>query len=324
VYMRALGRSEIDVSALGVGTWAIGGPVTNEFGAPVGWGEVNDAESVRAIRHALDLGITFFDTANVYGTGHSETLLGQALDERRSDVVIATKFGRVFEEGSRQVTGNDASPAVIRQSCEDSLRRLNTDYIDLYQFHLGDYDPARAVEVRATLEDLVREGKILWYGWSTDDPARARVFAEGPRCTAVQFRLNIFERNEAMLALCREHDLAAVIRGPLAMGLLTGKFTPESALPDNDVRSAWDFKNGDQARWLERLAALQEVLTRYGHTLAQAALGWLWAYADATVPIPGFKTASQVEENVGAMDFGPLGPDQMREIEALLAGSAAR
>jgi len=322
VNTRILGRSEIDVSALGMGTWAIGGPVTNEVGAPVGWGEVNDAESVRALRHALDLGITFFDTANAYGTGHSEMLLGQALEGRRDDAVIATKFGRVFEEGSRHITGNDAGPAVVRQSCEDSLRRLKTDHIDLYWFHLGDYDPERAVEVRDTLEDLVREGKILWYGWSTDDPQRARVFAEGRHCTAVQFRLNIFERNDAMVALCHEHDLAAVIRGPLAMGLLTGKFTPESMLPDNDVRRAWDFKNGDQAHRLEKLAALQDVLTRYGHTLAQAALGWLWAHTDAAVPIPGFKTVNQVEENAGAMDFGPLGGDQMREIDALLAADS--
>jgi aryl-alcohol dehydrogenase-like predicted oxidoreductase len=322
VYTRLLGRSEVDVSATGMGTWAIGGPVTNEVGAPVGWGEVNDAESVRALRHALDLGITFFDTANAYGTGHSELLLGQALEDRRDDAVIATKFGRVFEEGSRHITGNDASPAAIHQSCEDSLRRLKTDHIDLYWFHLGDYDPGRAVEVRDTLEELVREGKILWYGWSTDDPQRARVFAEGPHCTAVQFRLNIFERNDAMVALCHEQDLAAVIRGPLAMGLLTGKFTPESTLPDNDVRRAWDFKNGDQARWLEKLAALQDVLTRYGHSPAQAALGWLWAHSDAAVPIPGFKTVSQVEENAGAMDFGPLGIDQMREIDALLAADA--
>jgi len=125
-----------------------------------------------------------------------------------------------------------------------------------------------------------------------------------------------------MLALCHERDLAAVIRGPLAMGLLTGKFTPESTLPDDDVRHTWDFKQGDHARRLEKLAALQEVLTRYGHTLAQAALGWLWAYADSTIPIPGFKTARQVEENAGAMDFGPLSPDQMREIDALLAADS--
>ena len=320
MYTRLLGRSGVEVSALGLGTWAIGGPFWNEHGAPVGWGHVEDAESIRAIHRGLDLGVTFWDTANVYGTGHSEKLLGLALAGRRDKVVIATKFGRIFGEGSAHITGSDARPAAIRRSCEDSLRRLNTDTIDLYQFHLADCEPEQAVDVRETLEGLVRAGKIRFYGWSTDDPARARVFAEGPHCAAIQFQLNLFERNDAMVALCREYKLAAIIRGPLARGLLTGKFTPESRLPDDDVRRDWDFKTGKQAERIEKLAALREVLTRDGRTLAQAALGWLWAHADQTIPIPGFKTVQQVEDNAGAFDFGPLLPAQMREIDALLAG----
>ena len=151
---RRIGRLGPEVSAIGMGCWAIGGP----FWAgtqPLGWGEVDDKESIAAIHRALELGVTFFDTANIYGCGHSERVLGQALKEVRDRVVIATKFGNTFDEASRQKTGQDASPEGIRNACDASLRRLDTDHIDLYQFHLNDYDPIKAVGVRETLEDLV-------------------------------------------------------------------------------------------------------------------------------------------------------------------------
>ena len=324
VFTRTLGRSGLEVSALGLGTWAIGGPLWDEQGRPVGWGHVDDAESIRAIHRGLELGVTFWDTADVYGTGHSERLLGLGLAGARHRVVIATKFGRVFAEGSRQIIGKAADPAYIRRACEDSLRRLNTDYIDLYQFHLGDYDLERAPEVRETLEDLVREGKIRYYSWSTDDPQRARIFAEGEHCVAVQCQMNLFERNDAMLQLAREHNLAVIVRGPLGRGLLTGKFTPDSRLPADDVRHNWDLSRGPQAEQLERLARLRDVLTRDGRTLAQAALGWLWAISAQTIPIPGFKTVAQVEENARALDYGPLSERQVAEIEALLQGDRAQ
>jgi aryl-alcohol dehydrogenase-like predicted oxidoreductase len=312
-----MGHSGIEVSALGLGCWAIGGPYW-ENGQPRGWGSVDDQQSLRGLARALELGITLFDTADVYGCGHSERLVGQALAGKRDQVVIATKFGFTFDEATRQATGRDASPGYIRQACEASLRRLQTDHIDLYQFHLGDYDPAAGAEVRDVLETLVTAGKIRSYGWSTDDPNRARVFAEGPHCSAVQVHLNLFDDNAAILALCEEFDLASVIRGPLAMGLLTGKFTAETQWPEDDVRHQWNFKTGRRAEQLERLAALREVLTRDGRTLAQAALGWLWARSDRTLPIPGYKTIEQVEENAGALRFGPLSPEQMQAVEQLL------
>lgn len=319
---RVLGRSGVEVSAMGLGCWAIGGPFYRD-GKPVGWGQVNDNESIRAIHRALELGITFFDTADVYGCGHSERILGQALAGRRDRVVIATKFGNVFDEETRQITGADASPDYIRRACEASLRRLQTDYIDLYQLHLGNYDLEKAPEVREALEQLVAEGKIRYYGWSTDDPQRARVFAEGEHCVAIQQRLNIFEGNLETLRVCETHQLASVNRGPLGMGLLTGKFTPQSTLPEDDVRRTrgWDFTQGEAAERLRMLERLRGVLTRDGRTLAQAALGWLWARSQVTIPIPGFKTVQQVEENAGAMRFGPLSAEQMREVDELLGRS---
>jgi aryl-alcohol dehydrogenase-like predicted oxidoreductase len=315
--MRTLGRSGIAVSGLGMGCWAIGGPAWRD-GKPIGWGEVDDAESLRAIHRALDLGVTLFDTADIYGAGHSERILGQALAGLRHRVVIATKFGQLFDEATRQAIGRDASPAHIRRACEASLRRLKTDAIDLYQFHLGDYDLAQAVEVRETLEELAAAGKIRAYGWSTDDPARARLFAEGPHCAAIQQRLNIFDGNPETLAVCEAANLASLNRGPLAMGLLTGKFTADSTISENDVRFGWDLKAGAQAERLQKLAALRDVLTQDGRTLAQAALGWLWARSGATIPIPGFKTVAQVEENAAALRRGPLIAGQMAEIERIL------
>ena len=318
MFTRELGRSGIAVSAMGLGCWAIGGPLWRD-GQARGWGEVDDAESTRAIHRALELGITFFDTADVYGAGHSERVLGQALAGRRDQVVIATKFGNTFDERTREGTGTNASPDYIRRACDASLRRLQTDYIDLYQLHIGNYDREEAGAVRDVLEELVAAGKIRSYGWSTDDPARARVFAEGPHCTAIQQRLNLFEGNAETLAVCEEHNLASVNRGPLGMGLLTGKFNAESRMPESDVRHGWDFQQGPQAERLEKLQALREVLTGDGRTLAQAALGWLWARSDKTIPIPGFKSVAQVEENTGATRFGPLSDAQMRQIEEIAA-----
>jgi aryl-alcohol dehydrogenase-like predicted oxidoreductase len=317
MFTRTLGRSAIEVSALGLGCWAIGGPFYRN-GNPVGWGEVDDAESLRALQRAFDLGVTFFDTSDVYGCGHSERILGQALRGRRQQVVIATKFGNIFDAESRTITGASGEPSHIRRACEESLARLQTDYIDLYQLHIGDYDLAKADDARSTLEELVAEGKIRSYGWSTDSPERAAHFADGPHCSAIQQRLNLFEGNQDVLAICERQNLASVNRGPLAMGLLTGKFDKSSQMPANDVRHGWDFQEGEQARRLEKLAQMREVLTSDGRSLAQAALGWIWAHSPATVPIPGFKTVAQVEENAGALDWGPLGEAQMAEVNQLL------
>jgi aryl-alcohol dehydrogenase-like predicted oxidoreductase len=321
---RKLGRSDIEISALGLGCWAIGGPFWSGDDA-VGWGKVDDNESIEAIHRALDLGVTFFDTADVYGAGHSERVLGQALAGHRDQVIIATKFGIIFDENTKKITGSDASPEYIRQACEDSLKRLNTDYIDLYQFHLNDYDPAKADVVRDTLEELVAAGKIRKYGWSTDFPERARVFAEGPNCTTVQFQMNVLDDAASMVALCEELNLGGINRGPLAMGLLTGKYQAGSKLASDDVRGDrspdWMkyFRDGQpNPEFLHKLEAIREILTSNGRTLAQGALAWLWGRSELTVPIPGFRTVAQVEDNSGAMKYGPLASDQMQEIDTLL------
>jgi len=324
VYSRLLGRSGINISALGLGCWAIGGPFWSGE-TPNGWGEVDDAESIRAVHRALELGVTFFDTANVYGAGYSERVLSQALAGKRDQVVIATKFNAVFNEATRKVTGSDTTPAGIRNACEDSLRRLSTDYIDLYQFHDNGFPPEKAGPIRDTLEELVMEGKIRSYGWSTDFPKSAEVFAQGKKCTAIQLQLNVFESNHQVLSICEKYDLAAINRGPLAMGLLTGKYNASSKPSIDDVRGLkspeWMkyFKNGvPNPEFLKKRDAVREILASNGRTIAQGAIAWLWARSPKTIPIPGFRTVVQVEENCRALDFGPLDADQMHEIDKIL------
>ena len=323
-FTRKLGRSGIEVSALGMGCWAIGGPFWNGE-TPLGWGEVDDEQSLRAIRRALELGVTFFDTANVYGAGHSEKVLARAFKGIRQKVVIATKFSSLFDESTRMVIGNDSSPAGIRAACEGSLRRLETDYIDLLQFHNNGFPAEEAGPVRDTLEALVAEGKIRAYGWSTDFPERAEVFAQGPKCTSVQLQLNILDDNAPMIALCEKYNLAAINRGPLAMGLLSGKYNAESKPSIDDVRGEkspeWMkyFQNGKpNPEWLAKVEALHDVLTSGGRSVAQGALAWLWGRSEQTLPIPGFRTVAQVEDNCGALQFGPLTKDQMSQVEGIL------
>jgi aryl-alcohol dehydrogenase-like predicted oxidoreductase len=320
---RQLGRSGISVSAVGMGCWAIGGAMWMD-GKVDGWGQVDDAESLRAIRCALDLGITFFDTADVYGTGHSERILGQALRDQRHKVIIATKFGYTYDEARRHITGTDVSPAYIRRACEASLQRLQTDVIDLYQLHC-DATPDEVASIVETLEQLRAEGKIRAYAWSTDEPHSARLFSKGQHCAAVQHDLNVFFRNDAMLAVCEEFNWASINRKPLASGLLSGKFSADSVLPADDFRAAdhaWltYFENGrPKPEFLHKLSAIRDVLTSGGRTPAQGALAWLWARSERTIPIPGFKTVKQVQENCAALNFGPLTAQQMQEVNALLS-----
>jgi aryl-alcohol dehydrogenase-like predicted oxidoreductase len=325
---RRLGRSNLEVSAMGLGCWAIGGPwdwlEADGSTGPVGWGQVDDAESIRAIHYALDAGINFFDTAANYGCGHSEQILSQALADRRGQAIIATKFGYIVDEEKRIVAETENVVPRIRQECEDSLRRLKTDYIDLYQFHVGNFAPEKASEVRNVLETLVDEGKIRWYGWSTDNPEGARVLAQGEHCTAIQHVLNIQYDVPQMLAVCEEYDQASINRTCLGMGMLTGKFSRETTFPENDVRHGWDLQAERPAKNLERIEAVKRLFAdaRDPRTPAQIALAWIWTRSDRTIPIPGFKSVAQVKENIQAMEFGLLSSEQMKVIDEIYERAA--
>jgi aryl-alcohol dehydrogenase-like predicted oxidoreductase len=323
---RVLGRSGIEVSALGLGCWAIGGPYHGTGSDQYGWGEVDDDETVRAIRRGLDLGVTLFDTASSYGSGHSEEVLGRALGGRRGEVVIATKFGWTFDAATRTALGADSSAQHVRGSAHASARRLGTDYLDLYQLHLGDLPIPEALDLIPTLEDLVTEGTIRWYGWSTDDAERAAAFAAaGAHCTAIQYDHSVLHDAPAMVEALAKHDQAGINRGPLAMGLLGGRYHDGRKVAADDVRSMpyeWMsyFRDGTAApEWLARIDAVREALTVDGRTLAQGALGWLWARSGSTIPIPGFRTVTQAEQNAQALSHGPLSPEAFAEVERLLA-----
>jgi aryl-alcohol dehydrogenase-like predicted oxidoreductase len=322
MFRRDLGtRTGVQVSALGLGCWAIGGPWTSN-GSPAGWGEVDDDESIRAIRHALDLGVTLFDTADVYGCGHSERVLGKALAGRRDDVVISTKVGNVFDEQTRTAAGTDLSAAYLRRACDASLRRLGTDRIDLYLIHGGLDGPEDVPAVVDVLEELVAAGKLRWYGSSVSDPAIVRAMAEGPHMVAVQHELSVLRGELEALDAAEELGLASLNRTPLAMGLLGGRYRPDALPADDDVRRNgpwWDFfVEGAMERWLERIDEVRGELTADGRTLVQGALGWIWGRSPATLPLPGFRTVAQVRDNVGAALYGPLPAERMERVRAIL------
>jgi aryl-alcohol dehydrogenase-like predicted oxidoreductase len=322
---RKLGKSGIEVSALGMGCWAIGGPWTwtqpGQESWPAGWGKIDDDESLRAIHAALAAGVNFFDTAANDGAGHSERILGQALKGRRPQAVIATKFGHIIDEELKTVYGDDSQIIPnLRQDVENSLRRLNTDWIDLYQLHAGGFDPEPALELRGILEDLVQEGLIRSYGWSTDLVDRAQVFAPGPGCSAIQFGLNALFDNPEMRQLCADQDLAGVNKDPLHRGMLTGKFSASSTFSDDDIRSTRDYSSDAIRRRLEAVEALRPILTSTGRTMAQGALAYIWALDENMIPIPGFKSVQQVEQNASALSFGPLSQDELDQARSIVAG----
>jgi len=323
---RRLGATGPEIGVMGLGCWAIGGPVIRDDGHTIGWGSVDDDESVAAIERGLDLGVTLFDTANVYGRGHSETLVGQTL-RGHDEVFVATKFGFTVGDEGDATDKLRVQPAEIRAACEASLRRLGRDRIDLYQLHVGILPDAAADAAADTLEELQSQGLIRHFGWSSDAAPQAARWAARGTCAAVQIACNVLEDKPEFFELCEKTSMTALIRSPLASGFLSGKYGPDSRLPADDWRAqetalGWgDMFRPDgsaEPRWLAKLDALREVLTDGGRSLVQGAIGWLWARSPAAVPIPGFKTPAQVEENVGAIRFGPLPAGHLRRIDEIL------
>lgn len=314
------------IPRLGMGCWAIGGPFY-AGDVPLGWGEVDDNESISAVHCALDLGLGFFDTASNYGAGHSEEVLGKAL-EGRKDVVVATKFGFATDPATKQATGAFADEVFIRASVETSLKRLKRERIDLLQFHLNDFDPQQSDAVFDVLERLRAEGKVDGFGWSTDFSDRADRQAKRDGFVAVQHNMNVLSPATELLGVIEKNGLISINRGPLAMGLLTGKFDANRRIGENDVRGAaldWMvyFKDGRVApEFARKLDAVRDLLRTDGRTLPQGALGWLWTKSERTLPIPGFRTVAQVEENGGALTKGPLPKAVADEIDAILSQAA--
>ncbi|MBO6718932.1 MAG: aldo/keto reductase [Rhizobiaceae bacterium] len=326
---RLLGRSGLSAAPIGLGGWAIGGHFTLD-GKPDGWGDVDDKQSIRAIQLGLEMGASLIDTADAYGTGHSEEVIGRAVARRRSEVIIATKFGFTHDRETRALHDIDVSPAYVERACVASLERLGTSYIDLYQIHPGDLTDDEADAAGEALERLAEKGAIRFWGWSTDNAPAAGRMLNFPNFAAVQQELNVFTDGPDMLAMCEANNLASLNRSPLAMGMLTGKFGDKTRLPASDVRGAghdWVrfFDRGaPRAEYLDRMAVLRALLQTGGRTPAQGALSWILARSPSTLPIPGFKTEAQVRENLGALEKGPLPPEIMAEIDTVLSRQLER
>jgi len=312
--LRKLGRSGLKVSPLGLGTARFAGLGWHDELIPQNASQ-GKRDAIRQIRAAVDLGVTFFDTAESYGQGLSESILGEALRGRRENIVVATKFGEEPIPSQEDPWSLDASS--VERKCEASLRRLGFECIDLYLLHRRDYPLERVPAMLEILENLVRVGRIRYYGWSTDDVERARLFAHGEHCIAIEHRLNIFNDNPAMLNLCQEQDLASLNRGPLLMGVLTGRWSLKTKLEEDDPRAQW-FEHQEFLDVLTRAQELAPFLTSDGRSYVQGALGWIWARSPITIPIPGFHTMDQMHELTQAQKDGPLSQGTMQVIADLM------
>ena len=311
-----------EIPALGLGCWAIGGPWT-AGGMQAGWGDVDDATSIRAIHAGIDLGICFFDTAQTYGAGHSEAILGQALLGHLG-VRVATKVGYEIDPDSRKMLGADTSPEAVTRSIEGSLKRLQRDTIDLVHLHANSLPIDEAEGVFDALERLRTAGKIGAYGWSTDFPNSAAAFAERDGFVSIQHALNVFFRADALLPVIEKAGLLSINRSPLAMGVLAGGYDSRSKIGKTDIRSNtvdWlaYFKDGQvSSRYLAQLAAIRDLLSSDGRSLAQGAICWIWGRSDRTLPIPGFRTEAQVQDLAGALEKGPFSTEVMAQIEQVI------
>lgn len=316
-------KKGIKLSQIGFGCWAIGGEFYLD-GKYDGWGDIDDKESIRAIHWGHEMGVNFFDTADVYGTGHSEIVLGKAVKDFRDDVIIATKFGFQYDEKTKTIDGESAEPEYIEKALKASLKRLGTDYIDLYQLHVGAIDPEKVAPMVDKLEQLVKAGSILGYGWSTHDETMAAMIAPEKNAVAIQHSMNLFGGNAKIQKLAEENNLASLNNSPLAMGLLSGKYTSGSRISGSDVRNAghsWVqyFDDGmPKEEFLKKLEAVREILTAQGRTLVQGALSYLIATSENNLPIPGFKNVKQAMENAGTLRAVPITPAQVKEISHIL------
>jgi aryl-alcohol dehydrogenase-like predicted oxidoreductase len=313
---RELGKSGISVPIIGMGLWAAGGDY---------WGPTDDRDSLNAIDAALNLGVNFFDTADVYGGGHSERLLGQAMKSRRDRFIVATKIGWFgFDDNARRSAYSTVDLLVA--GVEESLERLQTDYIDLIQCHIDFRDPTMEVFLEG-FQKLQKTGKVRAYGLSTSDLAYIKEFCADGNCAAVQVDYSILNRTpeKEIFPYCRAHKIGIVVRGPLAMGTLTGKFRPEMRFPEGDFRRRWHNDVDEYRLFLDDLTKVEQLRPlAVGKTLSQLALQFVTATPEVTVAIPGAKNPSQLQDNMLAALLPPLTDHDFRIINQIVPPGGGR
>jgi aryl-alcohol dehydrogenase-like predicted oxidoreductase len=302
---RTLGSTGIKISEIGFGAWAIGG-ATDAQGIPVGWGNATDEESLAALRRARDLGVTFFDTADLYGYGRSESLIGIVLSKVRDQVVIATKVGNVRTTSGQVI--KDFSKRHIFYAIDGSLKRLRTDYVDIYQLHNPSPADLEGGSIQEAMEMLQALGKIRFWGISVTSPQEGILAIRNGWGYTLQVLYNILNQSAAreLFPLAREKNFGIIARVPLASGLLTGKYRLQSTFSGDDVRQNF-LTPRRLAEALERIAEVKGIVGGEARSLGEAALRFVLAEEAVSTVIPGARNAHQVELNVAAGE-GALDP----------------
>ena len=316
IQKRILGKSGIEITKIGVGLWAIGGDE---------WGEVQDQESLDMISAALDMGINFFDTADVYGVGHSEELLGRAMKGRRDKFIVATKIGWLGFDGEKQSSQYDTVDKLIN-GVEGNLKRLQTDYVDLVQCHIDFHEQNMEIFVEG-FQKLQQQGKVRAYGVSTSDFEYLQAFNAENKTSALQIDYSILNRTpeKDIFPYTIENDLGVLVRGPLAMGILTGKFTKDSRFGEGDFRRNWLDNEDEHHIFLNDLEKVEnlEALTNH-RSLAQLAIQFVMQHPAVTVAIPGAKRISQLKENVKAALLPEMTTEELAHIDSITAPGGGR
>jgi aryl-alcohol dehydrogenase-like predicted oxidoreductase len=291
---KKLGETNLEISRIGFGCWAIGGH---------GYGKVDDNESMDAIRKALDLGVNFFDTADVYGLGHSEEILGKALGTQRNHVIIATKFGVNWDENGN--TFKDCSAKRVVKALENSLRRLKTETIPLYQIHWPDPNTTLQ-ETMGALIDCQKSGKIKYIGTCNFNPGLIKQIQEIGRIESLQSSYNLLNRfvEKGILQCCHKFSMAFMAHSPLASGFLSGKYKMGHQFSELDMRNESSYFSKEHPKEKERvLDKMKEIGERYDKTFPQVALRWLLDNPMVTSVVVGLKTINQVKENTASTDW---------------------
>lgn len=313
---RTLGKSGIEVAEIGFGLWAVGGDA---------WGHTDDVESMNAIDAALDAGVNFFDTADIYGHGHSEELLGKAMEGRRERFVVATKIGWMDYEAEKNQTAYDTVKKLLA-GVESNLKRLQTDYIDILQSHISFHDPTMECFLEG-FQILQTHGKVRAYGVSTSNYQYLQEFNADDGCATLQIDFSLLNRTaeNEIFPYCQEKNIGLIGRGPLAMGILTGKFGPDTKFSEFDWRSRWQENTEEREIYLDDLHKVEKLKALTDErTLAQLALQFVLSKKSVSVVIPGCKTTDQVSENVSAALLPPLAAQDLSYLESITPRGGGR